>query len=84
MPRQRTIICQQQQAFGVVIQSPNRHHTWQVFRQQVEYRLATIRIVICSDAPGRFVKAEHPGRLRSANGFPVDAYAIERLQHQRR
>ena len=68
--RQVAVIGQQQQAFGVEVEPPDRDHARQVLRQVREHRRAALRVLVRGHHARRLVIAPQPRLLGPASGLP--------------
>ena len=71
-PRQGAVIGQQQQAFGIDIETADRNHARHAGRQALEDRRATFGILRRRHESGRLVIAPEPCRLLLRQGLAVD------------
>ena len=81
---QRAIVGQQQQAFGIEVEPPDRHHARQLFRQVVEHGRAALFIAGRGHQPFGFVIQPQPRRFGFGEGLAIDTDAVLGRHVQRR
>ena len=84
MSGQPAIIGQQQQPFGVHVQTTNRQHAWQVGRQMIEDGLAVLLVTRADDKSARFVVTPKHCRLARRQRLVIHGDDIGRCDVQRR
>jgi hypothetical protein len=76
LARQGAVVGQQQQAFGVQVQTSHRDQARQLARQGLEHRRAFLGVVVGGHQPGGLVIAEHAGRLALGHQLAVDGQEV--------
>ncbi len=71
MPGERAVGGEQQQAFGVEVEPPDRDHARQLRRQRLEHGLAPLRILVAGDEALRLVVAPEPRQSRLGERLAV-------------
>lgn len=69
------VICEQEQAFGLSIETTDVEESWQMRREKIEDGIARVRVAPGGNETSRLVQHDVEASL-AVNKFPVDFYMI--------